>query len=510
MIRPFPRYGELYQRRGLGHDTAAARRCGASAERDLRDLQVLVQPGLDPSAGLRARRRPARAPRQGPRLHRGREAAGCSTSSWTFSAQVLPLHREAGRARPGRADDDAVLSPDPAAAVGQEAGPRGDARRQAAAATRTATPRTPAVHVRTRRRAARTSSSAAAARHVAGRGLRVPGDDPAAGRARHPLDRHRRGDPLRLDRTASSAATARATSATRSCCIARTRSREGEHELAHRLPRSRPERPDRLPLPAQRRRSRRPTTSWPVCTPSADASTATTQPALVSVILDGENCWEHYPDGGVRLPARAVSQRCTATPGDPAGDASATIWSGIRRTTRCRTCSPAAGSATTSPSGSATRRTTRRGTLLHRRASIPASSSGTIRAEARSPAEHSAPGLGGAVHRRGERLVLVVRRRPLQRPGRAVRLPVPQAPAERLHAAGRRAAGRPGAADQPARPARRTTRQPRASCDVKIDGRRHVLRVDQRRPLRLPATSAARWRMVDAGARWRTCTSAST
>jgi alpha-amylase/alpha-mannosidase (GH57 family) len=37
------------------------------------------------------------------------------------------------------------------------------------------------------------------------------------------------------------------------------------------------------------------------------------QPALVSVILDGENCWEHYPEGGVPF-LRALYDRCTKTP----------------------------------------------------------------------------------------------------------------------------------------------------------------------------------------------------
>jgi alpha-amylase/alpha-mannosidase (GH57 family) len=37
-------------------------------------------------------------------------------------------------------------------------------------------------------------------------------------------------------------------------------------------------------------------------------------PALVSVILDGENCWEHYPGGGVAF-LRALYDRCTTTPG---------------------------------------------------------------------------------------------------------------------------------------------------------------------------------------------------
>jgi len=37
-------------------------------------------------------------------------------------------------------------------------------------------------------------------------------------------------------------------------------------------------------------------------------------PALVPVILDGENCWEHYPGGGVDF-LRALYARCTQTPG---------------------------------------------------------------------------------------------------------------------------------------------------------------------------------------------------
>ncbi|HTU17831.1 MAG TPA: glycoside hydrolase family 57 protein [Gemmataceae bacterium] len=38
------------------------------------------------------------------------------------------------------------------------------------------------------------------------------------------------------------------------------------------------------------------------------------EPALVSVILDGENCWEHYPSGGVAF-LRALYTACTQTPG---------------------------------------------------------------------------------------------------------------------------------------------------------------------------------------------------
>src|SRR5262249_49988812 len=37
------------------------------------------------------------------------------------------------------------------------------------------------------------------------------------------------------------------------------------------------------------------------------------RPALVSVILDGENCWEHYPGGGVPF-LRALYERCGRSP----------------------------------------------------------------------------------------------------------------------------------------------------------------------------------------------------
>jgi alpha-amylase/alpha-mannosidase (GH57 family) len=38
-----------------------------------------------------------------------------------------------------------------------------------------------------------------------------------------------------------------------------------------------------------------------------------TRPPLVSVILDGENCWEHYPGGGVAF-LRALYERCSRSP----------------------------------------------------------------------------------------------------------------------------------------------------------------------------------------------------
>ena len=59
--------------------------------------------------------------------------------NWLLDKQLEILRADhaaapaTGRGRPGRADDDAVLPSDPAAAVRQEAGPRGHARGQAAA-----------------------------------------------------------------------------------------------------------------------------------------------------------------------------------------------------------------------------------------------------------------------------------------------------------------------------------------------------------------------------------------
>jgi alpha-amylase/alpha-mannosidase (GH57 family) len=44
-----------------------------------------------------------------------------------------------------------------------------------------------------------------------------------------------------------------------------------------------------------------------------DQSIHSNDPALVSIILDGENCWEHYPGGGVAF-LRGLYQRCTETP----------------------------------------------------------------------------------------------------------------------------------------------------------------------------------------------------
>ena len=178
-----------------------------------------------------------------------------------------------------------------------------------------------------------------------------------------------------------------------------------------------------------------------------------TQPALVSVILDGENCWEHYPGGGVAF-LRSLYQRCTPDTRRPPRSRGRVLTSSIRRATRCRTSSPAVGSAITSTSGSATRKTpppgtccTRRGEHLKRR-----------QAQGVVAGDQVATGLEGNLHRRGERLVLVVWRRPLQRPGCPVRPPLPQALAKRVLHSRRSAAARIGQAGRRQRAAAPITR----------------------------------------------------
>ena len=287
---------------------------------------------------------------------------------------------------------------------------------------------------------------------VAERGLGLPGDDPAAGPARHRVDRHRRGDPRLLDR------------------------RQGRA----RRPGLRP--PSRAALPAlEGRRGRR--TSWrsssattrcptrsastisaapgPPPRPTSSASStpsatpAGTNPAtLVPVILDGENCWEYYPDGGVSF-LRSLYHGAVRDPQGPAGHGRRVPPRASRRPTPCPGSSRGAGSATTSPSGSATPRTTAAGTRCTRPAQFLVQRGASRAARPGDPR----PGLGRDLHRRGVRLVLVVRRRPLQRPRRALRPPLPQAPAQRLHAARRRTRPAPSSrrSRRPAATGRSTT-----------------------------------------------------
>ena len=108
---------------------------------------------------------------------------------------------------------------------------------------------------------------------------------------------------------------------------------------------------------------------------NATGGNAGHRPTLVSIILDGENCWEYYPNAGRGFPARRLS------PGGAASRrsrrcASATISPAIRPPTSSATSSPAVGSSTTSASGSATPSATGPGTSLLRNAAVSAGHGG--------------------------------------------------------------------------------------------------------------------------------------
>ena len=197
MIRPHPRYHELYQLRGRG---LAVGRAGAPPVPRARPPRPpgLVEPDLDAPAPLREGRRARRVPRQGAPLHRGREAMAPGQATRPAGPDH-PAAPQARRAGPGRADDHPLLPPDPPPALRQAAGPRGDAPRRPAELSRRL-PRGRRGPRPSRRRVPPRALRPSPARDVAERGLRLPGDAPAPGPPRHRVDRHRRGDPRLLHR----------------------------------------------------------------------------------------------------------------------------------------------------------------------------------------------------------------------------------------------------------------------------------------------------------------------
>ena len=159
----------------------------------------------------------------------------------------------------------------------------------------------------------------APARDVAQRGLGLPGHDPAAGRARHPVDRHRRGDPLLLDPRHGRPRQPGPRPPPRPALPALA-VREGGSELSivfrdHSMS-------DQVGFHYQR-------SPGPVAAGDflgkvhAIGDACRHNPAtLVPVILDGENCWEYYPDGGVSF-LRSLYQEAVRDPQGPPGHASA-------------------------------------------------------------------------------------------------------------------------------------------------------------------------------------------
>ena len=304
MIRPHPRYLELLQQRGLGVDTAE-QALGRFRERDLRDLQVWSNLCVDAPDPLREGPRTRRVQGQGPPLLRGREAMAPGQAARPPRPDHPPAP-QARRARAGRADDHAVLSSDHPPAPGQATRPRGDARRQPPLLPRRLS-RGCRIPRPTRRGEPSRTLRRGPSRDVAQRGLRHPGDDPAAGQARHRMDRHRRGDPRLLDQRQGRPRQP-GPRPPPGAAVSPLEGQRRRPRVGHRLPRPRPLRPGRLPLSAQPRERRG--GGFPRQAARHRRRLPPEPSTLVPVILDGENCWEYFPDGGVSFLRSLYQNAC--------------------------------------------------------------------------------------------------------------------------------------------------------------------------------------------------------
>ena len=341
-------------------------------------------------------------------------------------------------------------------------------------------PEDAAVHVAPGRRAAhaavRQSAAAACGRP---RASVCQAMIPLLAAARHPLDRHRRGDPQPLDAGLRQPRSARATSAIPSTCIGPTRCARASSELGivfrdHALS-------DMIGFHYQRSEPAAAAEDFVGHLHGIGQAVDSDEPALVSVILDGENCWEHYPGGGVAVPARALPSAARTTP----GVRPVTIGDYLEQHPPRDTLAAPVRRQLDQPQLRHLDRPRGRQhawDALHRTREH-------LRSAAEQPASRRAEklraGLGGAVHRRGQRLVLVVRRRPFQRQDalfdylfrkhlQNVYLLLGDAPPPEL-----------------ARPISRSGQRAIHTLAARLPGRQdrrpvHVLRVDQRRPLHLP------------------------
>ena len=304
---------------------------------------------------------------------------------------------------------------------------------------------------------------------------------------RHRVDRHRRGDPRLFDQRHGRPRRPGPRPPSGDALPRPGRSREGEPRAGDRLPRSRacPTRSASTTSAAPDRSPRE--TSSASCTRSATPA-GTIRPTLVPVILDGENCWEYFPDGGVVVPADALSE-AVRDPRRRAGDGRRVPRASTRRRTRCPAVRREAGSATISPSGSATRKTTGAGT----RSTTRGGSSWRRPQSGRHDPAMLARAWEEMYIAEGSDWFWWYGDDHSQRPGRAVRPAVPQAPAERLHPAGR---DPPGSLFTPIsqagghRPVHTISR--RASCDVKVDGRPSYFEWIDARHVTSAATTEAR------------------
>ncbi len=207
---------------------------------------------------------------------------------------------------------------------------------------------------------------------------------------------------------------------------------------------------------------------------------------LVSVILDGENCWEYYPDGGVSF-LRSVYQGVARDP----RVRPVKIGEFLRQHPACRHGAAALCGELDQPQLRHLDRPSRRQPRLGRSARGPRVPGG----RGEEPAARSGgagPGLERDLHRPGLRLVLVVRRRPFFGPRRAVRSSVPQAPAKRVHSPGLRSARRLVHADLTGGCTPAAARPAGQLLESQDRRPRHLFRVDRRRALSSAATIAGR------------------
>jgi hypothetical protein len=159
---------------------------------------MLVEPGVDPPDRLRARPRARRVPRQGPRLDGEREAMAAGQADGAAQASRAAASETDG-AGASRADHHAFLPPDLAAAMRQAACPPRHAQRDVAEPSGRLSRGRPRAYP-PRGRVPRRAVRAEAAGNVALGRLGLPGRHSGHRGGGHPVDRHRRGDPLLLDR----------------------------------------------------------------------------------------------------------------------------------------------------------------------------------------------------------------------------------------------------------------------------------------------------------------------
>ena len=141
MILPYPRYAELFHRRGAGQNTATRGPAPLQRARLPRPAG-LVQPGLDPSAGHRAGRTAARVCAGRAAITAKTTRTACSTSNSKSSRRILPLHRQLAERGQVELTTTPYYHPILPLLFDKTAGARGHAGRAAAALHAAAIPRT--------------------------------------------------------------------------------------------------------------------------------------------------------------------------------------------------------------------------------------------------------------------------------------------------------------------------------------------------------------------------------